>query len=216
MSHRGLLAVALVAVLLTSCRSDDQRIRVACVGDSITLGGGEDRSDNYPNTLQRLLGDGYHVRNFGVNGATAGRETDQPYAQESAFGRAKEFKPNVVVVLLGTNDTKIQNWRQVDRLIADYKDLIGEFRALDSAPRVYVCVPVPAYLDGDWINGVRVRELRPMIEQMSKELDLPVIDLYSALDRRPELFPDRVHPNADGSRMIAETVHAKITSDEKK
>jgi acyl-CoA thioesterase I len=213
MTARRFVAVALVASLLTSCRADDNRIRVACVGDSITLGGGEDRSDNYPSTLQRLLGDGYHVRNFGVNGATAGRETDQPYAQESAFGRAKDFKPNIVVILLGTNDTKIQNWRQVDHLVADYKDLIGEFRALESAPKIYLCVPAPAYLDGDWINGMRVRELRPMIEQMGKELALPVIDLHSALDRRPELFPDGVHPNADGAKLIAETIHAKIAAD---
>jgi len=214
MMNRRLLAVALVAALLTSCRADDDhRIRVACVGDSLTLGGGEDRSDNYPSALQRLLGDGYHVRNFGVNGATAGRETDQPYVREAAFGRAKDFKPNIVVILLGTNDTKIQNWRQVDRLVADYKGLIGEFRALESAPKIYLCVPVPAYLDGDWINGMLVRELQPMIEQMGKELDLPVIDLYSALDRRPELFPDGVHPNADGAKLIAESIHAKIAAD---
>lgn len=213
MSARRFLAVALVALLLTSCRADDNRIRVACVGDSITLGGGEDRSDNYPSTLQRLLGDGYHVRNFGVNGATAGRETDQPYVNESAFRRAKDFKPNIVVILLGTNDTKIQNWRQVDRLVADYKDLIGELRALESAPKIYLCVPVPAFLDGDWINGMRIRELRPMIEQMGKEMGLPVIELYSALDRRPELFPDGVHPNPEGARLIAETIHAKIVGE---
>jgi lysophospholipase L1-like esterase len=213
MGQLPIAPAVLLAFLSISCRSDDNRIRVACVGDSITLGGGEDRSDNYPSTLQRLLGDGYHVRNFGVNGATAGRETDQPYVQESAFGRAKEFKPNIVVILLGTNDTKIQDWRQIDRFVADYKDLIGEFRALDSAPKAYVCVPVPAYLDGDWINGMRVRELRPLIVQLGKELDLPVIDLYSALDRRPDLFPDGVHPNAEGARLIAETIHARLAAD---
>src|SRR5262245_39115089 len=111
------VAVALAAALLTSCRSDDNRIRVACVGDSITLGGSEDNSDNYPSALQRLLGDGYRVRNFGVNGTTAGRETDQPYLLESALGRAKDFKPNTVVLMFGTNDTKIQNWHRGERFV---------------------------------------------------------------------------------------------------
>jgi len=214
--YRRFVAVALAAALLTSCRADDHRIRVACAGDSITLGGGEDRSDNYPNNLQRLLGDGYHVRNFGVNGATAGRETDQPYVQESAFVRAKDFRPNIVVLMLGTNDTKNQNWRQVDRFVAGYKDLIAEFQALESAPKIYLCVPVPAYIDGDWINGMRVRELRPMVEEIGKDLDLTVIDLYAALDGRPDLFPDGVHPNAEGARVIAETIHGRFAADRQK
>jgi lysophospholipase L1-like esterase len=216
MAHHRTVAVALLAAILSSCRADDQRIRVACVGDSITLGGGENRRDNYPGTLQRLLGNGYDVRNFGVNGATVRRHADQPYVRESAFGGAKEFKPNIAVILLGTNDTKIQNWGQVDRFVADYKSLVADFQALDPKPQIYLCIPVPAYIDGDWINRDRVRELRPRIEQIGKDLHLPVIDLYTDLDGRPELFPDGVHPNPEGAGLIAKAVHAKLVAAELK
>jgi lysophospholipase L1-like esterase len=215
MTSGRVVTVAVLAGLLTSCSTDDQRIRVACVGDSITLGGGEDRRDNYPSTLQRLLGDGYHVRNFGVNGVTVGRQADQPYAQESAFARAKDFKPNIVVIGLGTNDTKIQNWGHSENFAADYKALVAEFQVLDPKPQIYLCIPVPAYIDGDWIDRNRTRELRPKIEQIGKDLNLPVIDLYTALDRRPDLFPDGVHPNAEGAEVIAKTVHAKLTAEKK-
>jgi len=210
------IAPALVFILLClSCRSDDNRVRVACVGDSITLGGGADRSDNYPSNLQRLLGDGYNIRNFGVNGVTVVRQGDLPYVQESAFTRAKDFKPNIVVIALGTNDTKIQNWGQIESFVADYKGLVSEFQALDPQPQIFLCIPVPAYLDGDWINKNRVRELRPKIEQVGQDLNLIVIDLYSALDGRPDLFPDQVHPSPDGARRIAETVHAKLIAEKK-
>ena len=212
MGHLRIAPALLLAILPVSCRSDDNRIRVACVGDSITLGGGEDRRDNYPGNLQRLLGDGYNVRNFGVNGVTVVRQADQPYVQESAFTRAKDFKPNVVVIALGTNDTKIQNWGHVESFVADYKALVAEFQALDPKPQIYLCIPVPAFLDGDWINKDRVRELRPKVELVGKDLNLPVIDLYTALDGRPDLFPDNVHPNPDGARLIAEAVHARLVA----
>src|SRR3954466_10603870 len=166
MVRRRALVVALIVALGTCWRARDDRVRVACVGDSITFGYGvSDREQNcYPSALQRLLGDGYHVRNFGVSGAAVGRETDQPYVREPAFQSAKEFRPNVVVILLGTNDTKLENWAHVEIFATGYKALVAEFRELESKPRVYLCVPLPAFVDGDSINRERVRELRTKIE----------------------------------------------------
>ena len=64
-----------------------EAVRVACVGDSITYGSGiPDREHNsYPAQLQKLLGDGYEVRNFGVSGATLLKNGDKPYWKEKAF-----------------------------------------------------------------------------------------------------------------------------------
>src|SRR5262249_16865965 len=118
-------------------------------------------------------------------------------------------------IALGTNDTKIQNWGQIQSFVADYKALVAEIQAIETNPQIFLCTPVPAYLDGDWINKDRVRELRPKIEQIGKDLNLPVIDLYSALDGRPDLFPEKVHPNPDGARLIAETVHLKLIAEKK-
>ncbi len=59
----------------------DERIKIACVGDSCTYG---DRSTDpatksYPYLLQEKFGKEYHVYNFGVNGATALKKGDKPY-----------------------------------------------------------------------------------------------------------------------------------------
>ena len=88
----------------------DGPIRVACVGDSITYGSGvENREQNaYPAVLGRLLGERYEVRNFGVGGATLQKRGDKPYWSLDAYKDVTLFKPHIVVIKLGTNDSKPQ------------------------------------------------------------------------------------------------------------
>jgi len=83
-------------------------VRVACVGDSITFGAGvEDRDKNhYPAVLGGLLGTSFDVRNFGRSGATLSSSGDLPYRDTDEFKAATAFAPDVVVIKLGTNDTK--------------------------------------------------------------------------------------------------------------
>lgn len=209
-------AFGLLALLAASCRADD-RVRVACVGDSITFGIGVEnlKTEPYPAVLQKLLGDRYEVRNFGISGSTLLKKGEKPYVQEEAFRLAKEFRPNVVVIKLGTNDTKAQNWVHQAEFEADYREFVQEFKALDSKPRVFLCVPVPAYRGNFGIIDEHVRELKRRIERLGKELNLPVIDLYTPLSDHPDWFPDQVHPNPAGARKIAETVHAAIKDHEK-
>src|SRR4051812_33998320 len=89
-----------------------EKIRVACVGDSITFGVGtaDPKTQSYPTQLAALLGDGYEIGNFGVSGATMLNHNDRPYIQTKSCGRALEFLPNLVVIALGTNDSKHRNW----------------------------------------------------------------------------------------------------------
>lgn len=75
-------------------------IRVACVGDSITQGSG------YPAKLQVLLGTNYSVGNFGVSGSTVTLNSTKPYMNQTAFEKAQQFQPKVVVIMLGTNDAR--------------------------------------------------------------------------------------------------------------
>ena len=65
--------ILLLFVCLFVCwvLSAQQRIKVACVGNSITYGTGlSDRAtQSYPVKLQKLLGERYEVENFGKPGA---------------------------------------------------------------------------------------------------------------------------------------------------
>jgi lysophospholipase L1-like esterase len=98
-------------------------VKVACAGDSITFGAGiERRAENsYPAVLQGLLGPGFEVRNFGRNGATAQRKGDLPYWDQDEFGMLSVFGPDLVILMLGTNDAKPQNWESADRFEHDFR-----------------------------------------------------------------------------------------------
>jgi lysophospholipase L1-like esterase len=185
-------------------------VRVACVGDSITQGVGAEPGKSYPSQLQALLGDGWTVKNFGVGGRTLLRKGDFPYWEEKAFRDAQEFQPNVVVLMLGTNDTKPQNWQFHDQFHDDYRDLVKTFRALPSKPRIYVCRPCPVPEPGNYgINEANVQREIPIIDQVAREGGATIIDIHAALEPHPELMPDRVHPNTAGAAILAATV-AKV------
>ena len=208
--------LALLLAFTAPAQNAPARIKVACVGDSITYGHGiKDRArDTYPAQLQQLLGDRHDVQNFGVSGRTLLQRGDFPYRKEKAFGDAKAFAPNIVIIKLGTNDTKPQNWKFKDDFPADAKALIQEFQNLPGKPKVYVCRPVPVYPPGAFNIRADVldNELLPALDQAAKETGAQVIDLHTALSDRPDLFPDKVHPNEAGAKLMAQTIAKSLTA----
>ncbi|NJN78510.1 MAG: hypothetical protein HC803_09485 [Saprospiraceae bacterium] len=94
-----------------------------------------------------MLGANYHVKNFGVSGRTLLRKGDFPYWNEAAFQEAKDFQPNIVVIKLGTNDSKPENWKYADEFIKDYQIFIDEFQALDSKPTYLFMLSCSSFCD---------------------------------------------------------------------
>ncbi len=187
-------------------------VRVACVGDSITQGVGAEKGKSYPSQLQALLGDKWQVKNFGVSGRTLLKKGDHPYWNEKAFKDAQDFKPEVVVIMLGTNDTKPQNWAHHDEFYPDYKDLVETFKNLPSKPRIFICRPCPVPGAGNYgINETNVGLEIPLLDQLASEENAGIIDMHAALLDKPQLLPDRVHPNTAGAGVMAQTVADALT-----
>ena len=190
-------------------------VRVACIGNSITFGAGiRNRSrDSYPSVLARMLGDSYWVKNFGVSARTMLNKGDHPYMNEPAYKNALAFNPNIVVIKLGTNDSKSFNWKYKADFMKDAQTMIDAFKGLPSQPKIYLCYPSKAYLTGDGINDdIISKEIIPMIKKLAKKNDLSVIDLHTAIDGMPELFPDRIHPNEKGAQVMAKAVYQSISA----
>ena len=190
-------------------------VRVACIGNSITFGAGiRNRSrDSYPSVLARMLGDSYWVKNFGVSARTMLNKGDHPYMNEPAYKNALAFNPNIVVIKLGTNDSKSFNWKYKADFMKDAQTMIDAFKVLPSQPKIYLCYPSKAYLTGDGINDdIISKEIIPMIKKLAKKNDLSVIDLHTAMDGMPELFPDRIHPNEKGAQVMAKAVYQSIST----
>lgn len=189
-------------------------VKVACIGDSITQGSGipDPGKNAYPGQLQSLLGDQWKVGNFGVSGRTLLKKGDFPYWKEKAYQDALAFAPDVVIIKLGTNDTKPQNWKHEAEFTADYTELVKSFLSLPSKPRVYVCRPAPVIGGGAWgINEKNSQEWIKRIDQIAKDLDLGVIDMHAALAGKPQLIPDKVHPNLEGAGVMAATAFEALT-----
>ena len=158
------MRILLLALLSIMTAHAAEPIKVACVGDSITQGSGAKPGQSYPSQLQALLGEGYQVGNFGVSGRTLLKQGDFPYWKEKKYQAALAMEPAIVIIMLGTNDTKPQNWKFEAEFAADYRELVKSFQSLKSKPKVLVCRPVPVPGKGNYgINEENIQKEIPRI-----------------------------------------------------
>lgn len=187
-------------------------IKVACVGNSITYGAGiSNREKNsYPAQLQYYLGDDYEVRNFGSNGATAQSDGDYPYVRTGVYGESKNFLPDIVLIKLGTNDTKPQNWKDEKHFMEEYQTLIDTYRSLDSHPQVILLTPVRCFLTEKNTVSPRIIEekVRLVVEQLAYDNGLGIINLHNLFGNQWDqvIMPDRLHPSSIGAGAMARKI----------
>lgn len=185
-------------------------IRVACIGNSITDGFGIDMAEQngYPAQLQRLLGSDYYVRNFGVSGRTMLNKGDAPYQREPAWQHAQAFRPDIVVLKLGTNDSKPENWQHGKDFANDLQQMVDALRANGNNPRIVLCTPIPAFKPTWNINdSVIVNGIIPVLNKVAKKNKLQVIDLHSLYaNDGDKMLSDGIHPDAKGARRMAELI----------
>lgn len=189
------------------------KVRVACVGDSITFGYGlrDFIHDSYPAVLGRLLGNGYDVRNYGVSARTMMKKGDRPYVNEAAYKSAVGFNPDIVVLMLGTNDSKTMNWKYKEDFCNDAKAIIESFCRPGYKPQIYVCLPPPSDRE-DWTISDKVisEEIIPMLRSVAGDTEAGIIDLYSPFVKSRHLLQDGVHPDKDGAAIMAYEVMKSI------
>lgn len=195
------------------------KIRIACIGNSITFGSGvvNIEKNNYPTQLQNMLGKSYEVCNFGVSGATLLKNGNFPYWNSDAYKKALSSKPDIVFIKLGTNDSKAINRPYYDSFVRDFSELIQSFRQLPSHPRIILLSPVPSYLDDSTsiYNPVIRKEIIPRIQQVAFENKCELINLYPLFTERVDLFPDKIHPSSLGATLIAKRVYEAVKQIEK-
>ena len=189
--------------------------RIACIGDSITWGFTLLRpwKQSYPALLQEKWGPEYEVRNFGYNDAATRFDADMPYVKKRVYQESLDWNPDVVFIMLGTNDTKRRNWDPVI-FRRDYTELVKSYLALPSHPRVILIAPIRIFLPfkipvlGLYPETME-QGVRPAIREISAQLGLELIDLGD-LFQDTTYVKDGVHPQSTGARMIAETIYNAI------
>jgi len=196
-----------------------QKIKVACVGNSITYGTGiEDREHfSYPVQLQKMLGEKYQVGNFGKPGATLLNHGHRPYMQQEEFKEAMAFKGDIAVIHLGINDTDPRNWPNYrDEFVKDYLSLMDSLRSANPKVRFILARMTPiADRHPRFISGTKLwhGEIQEAIQTVARVSGAELIDFHAPLYPYPYLLPDAIHPNPEGAGVLAKTVYAGITGD---
>ena len=218
-----------MAVAGITCAASAQT-RVACVGNSITAGYGLGWQEDYPFRLQEMLGDSYKVQNFGVSSMTfanKGPSDNMSYWNTDKFKAALEFTPEIVVIELGTNDSKfftnncIENGQpqynynygqyEKEQLYKDYEALLDTFMHLATSPRVIATLQ-PYSNNCGWgiMDTAIVNQINPIIEEVATRKGVEIIDLHSQFNTPDWFLADSVHPNATGAKELARIIKEGI------
>lgn len=199
---------------------EDKRVKVACVGDSLTYGSGvlkTRETNSYPAKLQKKLGSSYNVLNFGLRNATASLAGDLPYLQSEEYARSLESNPDIVILMLGTNDSKIDNWSP-EEYEKGLRDILESYINLESCPSVYlVRSPYCFAVDGSDIAEYTIQpqvvrdEIGAIAKDLADEENVSFIDLYSVTEGLNELYTsDGIHFNKKGYELISSNIFANI------
>ena len=202
-------------------------IRVACIGNSITDGHGIDMRTayGYPAMLQKKLGKDYWVKNFGVCSRTMLNKGDWPYMNEMAWQDALAFKPDVVVIKLGTNDSKPENWQYGSEFRQDLEQMITTLRpdlaqpakkakkakkaaVVEAKPRILLCTPIPAF-KSTWniSDSVITNAIIPIQQEVAKKYGLQVVDLHTLYaNDGDKMLDDGIHPDPKGAARLADII----------
>lgn len=197
------------------------QIKVACVGDSITYGFGISgwTKNNYPAQLQNMLGDGYHVENFGHSGRTLSSKTKVAYTESKQYKLSIEYDADIIVFMLGSNDSKPKNWSDYDTFISEYKSILDSYKENNPDVRIILCTPARAFFSGGRTEGKTNFDIQPnIVEQIGMRIrtfallnEYECIDIYDITAGHEEWFKkDNVHPNVEGACAIASAVYKKI------
>ena len=200
------------------------QVKVACVGDSITYGTRlfNPFFNSYPFRLSRLLGWDHHVENYGNSGKTLSDETKDSYRDTQEYKDSLAYEPDIVVVMLGTNDTKTEYWNGSEEYKEQYREFLEAYTALDSEPEIYLCTPPAVYRENEegsasykyGISDEKVQEECQAVKELAEEMDLQLIDIHSVTAGHEEWFnEDGLHPNRKGAAVIAETVKQALEAD---
>jgi len=204
-------------------------VRVACIGDSITYGTAMTNrvAECYPAVLQRLLGSGYEVRNFGDPGAGVYEHTrwgDRPRAWRlrDEYAKALAFRPDIIVSNLGINDAVefVREFATGDGALARgtfrdrYVSLLESFRREGRLPRIVMWSRLGPTGKKHALKGKPNAALMERdLDEVARRVGAETIDMLAPLVPFVEtdgFAADGIHPEGRAQRVIAERTAARL------
>lgn len=176
-------------------------ITIVFLGDSLSEGYGVDRESAYPKIIEnKLIKDKVESLKI-INGSISGSTSASAYKRLGFF---LKLKPDILVLALGAND----GLRGVDTEVT-YENLKKTIQlALENKIKVLLCgVRVPPNYGPDYH-----KRFVEIFERLHLEFKLPFVPrILEGVAGDPKLNQnDGIHPNAEGHKILAETVYQKL------
>jgi len=191
-------------------------VKIACIGDSITNSHAANRK-YYPEYLNDMFPSNVEVRNYGVSATSALFSAKKPYVETAQYKDAVEYAPDVLFMMLGTNDIKAENWATGSKnFIADYTKIIDSFKAVNEDVKVYIGLSPRIFKEnviGERDPKILENEAVPQLRDLAKKLGVKTVNLMDFSKDKGDLFPDFLHPNAECAQMFAEEIYKVISPD---
>lgn len=205
---------ALLSILFYHLSAAAEPIKIACLGASICAGArlADPKTQSYPAQLERMLGKGYRVTNYGVSSTTLLKKGDHPYWNTPQYKAALASQPDIVVIDLGGNDSKLVNRVYLDEYEKDYREMIAAFKSLPSKPRIVLLLPIPSFVPDTtqiW-DPVIAKSILPKVRWVAHEENVEVVNMNALFIGRPALLPDGIHPELEGTTKMAKTLYEVI------
>ncbi len=184
------------------------QVKIICIGDSNTGSPGQHNDAQYPSVLQKKLNDGFIVENYGYAGATLTSKGERPYIRSWLYDVAKFASPDIVIILLGTNDTDANYWEAYGHLFSkDYSNFIKGLREI-SDPQFLLGFPPPLF-NNPAANSIVKDEIIPAIKEIAKSTGTKTVNFYDPLNDE-KYFPDGTHINEAGFKIMANIAYDAI------
>ncbi|MBN2273342.1 MAG: T9SS type A sorting domain-containing protein [Bacteroidales bacterium] len=202
-------------IILTSffctVQSQDYHVRIGFIGNSITYGAGlaSPATESYPAQLGVLLqqkyGDTCIVNNYGISSRTMLKNGDFPIWNDPEFSDCWNLAPEILLICLGTNDSKPQNWGSYkDEFLDDYMSMIDTFKIRNPYTKFIVGYPPPAFdIVWDINDSIIKNDVMPLIDSVLNKTGAVLVDFRTPLLDSVSLFPDKIHPDINGSAAMA-------------
>ena len=193
---RSILLLLFVLVGFCDPTTKQSKIKILCLGDSLTEGYGILKEYSYPSRLEEALqGEGLSVKviNSGQSGSTS----------KNGLKRIKwlsRMRPDYLILALGANDglrglSLVELEQNLSNVIdyAEGQDIQVILAGMKIPPNYGA-----AYTD----------EFEKVFERLAKSYQLPLIKfLLDGVAGKPDLnLPDGIHPTAEGYEIVTQNV----------
>jgi len=193
--------------------------RILCYGDSNTRGQTGQRTRyaaarQWPNILQRALGEDYWIVQEGMSGRIAGNyEADERARNgqdsfEVAYCSAAPL--DLVIVSLGTNDFKQKYARSAQDIASDlvrYKEALRHYAAFGESEGKEALIlylsPSNFVITAGYFEAAD--QIRQQLVELMRTFDTPILELNNL-----GLSEDGVHYSEDDHKQVADMVKQKV------